>query len=189
MTGLVRLGNALAALGLALILLAAFGYQFGRHELPCPLCLLQRLAFVLCGFGFVLNLRFGSQPAHYGLALLAALFGLAASGRHVLLHIVPGTGTYGSALLGLHFYAWALLLFLAVILGTALLLILSGGGRLEHDRFNSRAADRFGGFSRFAAYMLIFATLANAVSTFVQCGPVECSDNPTGYWLLQFLGR
>ena len=144
---------------------------------------------MLCGFGFLLNLRFGSQPAHYGLTLFGALFGLAASGRHVLLHIVPGTGTYGSAILGLHFYTWALLLFLAVILGTALLLILSGGGRLEHDRFNSRAVDRFGGFSRFAAYMLIFATLANAVSTFLQCGPIECSDNPAGYWLVQRFWR
>src|SRR5258708_15655773 len=105
MTGLVRLGNALGTLGLALILLIAFGFQFGRNELPCPLCLLQRLAFVLCGFGFLLNLRFGSQPAHYGLTLLAALFGLAAAGRHLLLHIVPGTGTYGSALLGLPSYS------------------------------------------------------------------------------------
>ena len=140
MTGLVRFGNALGALGLALVLLAAFGFQFGWNELPCPLCILQRVAFVLCGFGFVLNLRFGSQPAHYGLTLLGALFGLAASGRHVLLHIVPGTGAYGSPIFGLHFYTWALLLFLAVILGTAFLLILSGGGRLEHDRFNSRAA-------------------------------------------------
>ena len=40
MTGLVRLGNALGTLGLALILLVAFGFQFGRNELPCPLCLL-----------------------------------------------------------------------------------------------------------------------------------------------------
>ena len=37
--------------------------------------------------------------------------------------------------------------------------------------------------------MLIFVTLANAVSTFVQCGPIECPDNPTGYWLLQRFWR
>ena len=187
MTGLVRFGNALGALGLALILLAGFGFQFGLNELPCPLCLLQRVAFVLCGFGFLLNLRYGSQPFHYGLILLSALYGLAASGRQVLLHIVPGSGGYGSPIFGLHFYTWAFLLFLAVILGAAFLLVLSGGGRIEHDRFESRAA-RFGAFSKFAAYMLIFATLANAVGTFVECGPIECPDNPTSYWLLQRFG-
>ncbi|MFI5000849.1 MAG: disulfide bond formation protein B [Reyranellales bacterium] len=185
MIGLVRLGNALGALGIASVLLIGFGLQFGLNELPCPLCMLQRVAFVLCGFGFILNLRFGSQPLHYGLTLLGALFGLAASGRQVLLHIVPGTGAYGSPILGLHFYSWALVLFIAVVLGTAFLLILSGGGRLEHDRFDSRIADRFAGFYKFAAYMLILATLANAVASFVQCGPLECPDNPTSYWLLQ----
>jgi disulfide bond formation protein DsbB len=188
MTGLVRLGNALGALGLALILLTAFGFQLGWNELPCPLCLLQRAAFVLCGFGFVLNLRYGSQPAHYGLILLSALYGLAASGRQVLLHIVPGSGAYGSPILGLHYYTWAFVLFVAVILGAAFLLVLSGSGRHEHDRFESREA-RFGAFAKFAAYMLIFATLANAVGTFVECGPFECPDNPTSYWLLQRLGR
>jgi disulfide bond formation protein DsbB len=187
MSGMVRFGNALGALGIAAILLIGFGLQFGLKELPCPLCNLQRVAFVLCGFGFVLNLRFGSQPVHYGLTLLGALFGLVAAGRHVLLHIVPGSGAYGSPILGLHFYTWALVLFFAVLLGTALLMILSGGGRLEHDRFDSRRAERFVGFSKFAAYMLIFATLANAVSNFVQCGPFECPDNPTSYWLLQRL--
>jgi disulfide bond formation protein DsbB len=186
MTGLIRFGNAFGTLAMALVLLAGFIFQLGLKELPCPLCNLQRVAFVFCGFGFLLNLRFGSQPMHYGLTLLAALFGLAASGRQVLLHIVPGTGAYGSAIFGLHFYSWALVLFLAVVVGITLLMILSGGGRLDHERFDSRAA-RFGSFSKFAAYLLIFATLANAVSTFVQCGPIECPDDPTSYWLLERL--
>ena len=74
---LIRLGNAAGAAGIATILMVAFGLQFGLNEPPCPLCNLQRAAFVLCGFGFVLNLRFGIQPLHYGLVLLGALFGLA----------------------------------------------------------------------------------------------------------------
>ena len=82
---LVRLGNAAGAAAMAVILLIAFGLQFGLNELPCPLCNLQRVAFVLCGFGFLLDLRFGAHPLHYGLALLGALFGLVVSGRQVLL--------------------------------------------------------------------------------------------------------
>ena len=70
------MGNALGAAAIATILLVAFGLQFGLNEPPCPLCNLQRVAFVLCSFGFVLNLRFGVQPVHYGLTLFGALFGV-----------------------------------------------------------------------------------------------------------------
>ena len=76
--------------------------------------------------GFLLNLRFGVQPLHYGLSILAALFGVAVAGRQVLLHIVPGSGAYGSALFGLHLYTWSLILFGAVIAGIALLMIMGG---------------------------------------------------------------
>lgn len=187
MSPLVRFGNALGAGGLALALAAAFAMQFLRHELPCPLCQLQRVAIVLCGFGFVLNLRLGPQPAHYGLVLISALFGLVVSGRQVLLHIVPGSGSYGSAVFGLHLYSWGVLLFLAVIAGVAVLMVLSGSGRFDHIRSDAQAAGQFTGFSRLTANLLILMTLANAASAFAQCGPIECVDDPTGYWIAKYL--
>ncbi len=98
----VRLGNAAGATGIATALLVAFGLQFGLNEPPCPLCILQRVAFVLCSFGFVLNLRFG-------------------------------------------------------------------------------------GMLRFAVYLLIAVTLANAVNSFAQCGPADCAAKPTGYWISNVL--
>src|SRR4029453_18699842 len=176
MASLVRLANALGAIGIAIVLLVAFGMQFVLGELPCPLCSLQRVALVLCGFGLLLNLRFGVQPLHYGLAILAALFGVAVAGRQVLLHIVPGTGTYGSALFGLHLYTWSLILFGAVMAGIALLMIM--GGRPDHDRSDHQAARGFRGIHRFAAWLLIAVTLANALNSFALCGPVECADDP-----------
>ena len=182
---LVRLGNAVGAAGIAIVLLVAFGLQFGLKELPCPLCNLQRVAFALCGFGFLLNLRFGVQPMHYGLTLLAALFGVAVAGRQVLLHIVPGTGAYGSTLFDIHLYTWSLLAFVGVIAGVAVLLIL--GGRPEHERGDHQATMRFRGIYRFAAYLLIALTLANAVNSFAQCGPLECEDDPKGYWIDKYL--
>ena len=142
MGAFVRLGNAAGAAGMATILLVAFGLQFGLKELPCPVCNLQRVAFVLCGFGFLLNLRFGAQPLHYALTLLGALFGLAVSGRQVLLHIVPGGSAYGSPLLGLHLYTWSLILFLAVIAAVAVLMMLTG--RPEHHNTDHQAALRDG---------------------------------------------
>lgn len=185
MGAFVRLGNAAGAAGMATLLLVAFGLQFGLKELPCPLCNLQRVAFVLCGFGFLLNLRFGAQPLHYALTLLGALFGLAVSGRQVLLHIVPGGSAYGSPLLGFHLYTWALLLFLGVIAFVAVLMLLTG--RPEHHNTDHQAALRFRGVYRLAAYLLIAATLANAINSFLLCGPFECSDNPTDYWISKYL--
>jgi disulfide bond formation protein DsbB len=183
MPGLVRFGNGVAITGIVLVLLVAFVLQFVHNELPCPLCTLQRVAFVLCGLGFLLNLRFGSQPAHYGVAILGALFGLVASGRQVLLHVMPGDKGYGSSLLGAHLYSWNFVFFLAAILGAALLLILSGTSG-EHDRRDGRRSQPMGGAARFLAWLLIATTLANAVASFALCGPIECPDNPTGYWLL-----
>jgi disulfide bond formation protein DsbB len=184
---LVRFGNALGAGGLALVLATAFAMQFVLQELPCPLCQLQRIAIALCGVGFILNLRLGPQPAHYGLVLIAALFGLAVSGRQVLLHVVPGSGSYGSAVLGMHLYSWSVLLFLGVTAGVAMLLVLSGSGRFDHIRSDAQAAAQFTGFARLMSTLLILMTLANAVSAFAQCGPIECPDDPTGYWISNYL--
>jgi disulfide bond formation protein DsbB len=173
---LVATLNVLGLLGLTAVQLAAYGFQFGLGELPCPLCLLQRVAFAMVAFGFLLNVRYGSQPLHYGIILLSALFGMSVSGRQTLLHIVPGSGAYGSALFGLHFYTWAFLLFGLAILASALLLLLDA---------KAVRADRWGSL---VAYAAIGVTAANAVTTFVECGPIECPDNPVSYWLLQALG-
>jgi disulfide bond formation protein DsbB len=181
MTALVRFGNWLGVMAVAGVLIAAFVLQFAHNELPCPLCMLQRVAFVLCGFGFLMNLRFGSQPLHYGITLLAALFGLVASGRQVLLHIVQGDAGYGPPLLGLHLYTWTFVFFTATVAGVALLLLLSPR---EPERREGRHALPMGGLSSFAAWLLILVTLANAAAAFALCGPVECPDNPTSYWLL-----
>ena len=182
MLPLVRFGNWLGVVGITLVLLVVFVLQFTERLLPGPLGLLQRVAFVLCGFGFLLNLRFGAHPAHYGAVILGALFGLAVSGRQALLHILPGDPGYGPPLLGLHLYTWTVVLFAVTLLGTAVLLLL--GTAAEADRRDGRRGPVMGGLSRLAAWLLIAVTLANAVATFALCGPIECPDDPSRYWLL-----
>ncbi len=122
----IDIAECLTAAGLAgliAVLVVAYADQFAGHDLPCPLCLLQRVALVGVAYGLLLNLRYGPQPQGYAIMLLAALFGMGVAGRQVLLHIVPGSGAYGAPLLGLHLYTWSFILFALVILGTAVLLL------------------------------------------------------------------
>ena len=46
--------NALGLYAIALVLLIAFGAQLILHELPCPLCLLQRIQFAMLAVGPIL---------------------------------------------------------------------------------------------------------------------------------------
>ena len=66
--------NAIALLLVCVVLIAAFYYQFTLYELPCPLCLLQRVGFVAVGFGLALNLLYGARPHHYGIMLIGAIY-------------------------------------------------------------------------------------------------------------------
>ena len=53
--------NALGLYAVALVLAAAFAAQLYLGELPCPLCLLQRIEFAMLAIGPMLNVRFGPR--------------------------------------------------------------------------------------------------------------------------------
>src|SRR5215475_2380519 len=118
--------NALGLCCIALVLAAAFAAQLALGELPCPLCLLQRIQFALLAIGPVLNIRHGPRPSHYALSLLVAAAGAAFAMRQVLLHIMPGDPGYGSALLGYHYYSWAFVGFAAAIVLIGAVLLFDG---------------------------------------------------------------
>lgn len=115
--------NALGLYAIALILLLAFGAQLILHELPCPLCLLQRIQFAMLAVGPILNVRFGPRPSHYAVSLLTAAAGAAFASRQILLHVMPGDLGYGSALLGYHYYTWAFIGFAVAVVALAAMLL------------------------------------------------------------------
>jgi len=179
---IARTLNAFGLLAVSLVLIAAFLDQFLLGELPCPLCLLQRVGFMGAALGLALNVRFGPRPGHYGVVILSACFGGMVSIRQILGHIVPGTGTYGSAIFGLHYYSWALLVFGAIVLGCALMLFFER--QFERSDAVPLRATTFG----MAMVVLAAAlALANGVSTVLECGAGLCPDNPVVYELLQRL--
>jgi disulfide bond formation protein DsbB len=170
--------NALGLYAIALLLLAAFVFQFMLGELPCPLCLLQRVAFAALAIGPVLNLRFGPRPSHYALSLVAALAGAGIAMRQVLLHIMPGDAGYGSAIFGYHYYTWAFVCFAAATLLIAVVL-------LSDRQFESREAPILGVFEK-VAFWLVFAMIAaNVLNVLVECGVAVCADNPVAYRMLR----
>lgn len=180
---LSRTLNALGMLAVSLVLLLAYVYQLKLYELPCPLCLLQRVGFVAVGVGLGLNLLHGARPRHYGIMLFGALFGGSVAVRQILLHIVPGTGHYGSPVLGLHYYTWAAICFFLILVGTAFMLMFD-------RQYDSEVQPRFGGSALAkAAFFIMFGLAAlNAVSTLVECGPGICADPPTSYKLIDEMG-
>lgn len=171
--------NAVSLYGVTAVLVAAFAAQFALDELPCPLCLLQRIMFTALAIGPILNIRFGPRPSHYALSLLAALIGAVVSTRQVLLHIMPGDAGYGSALLGYHYYTWALLGFIAAIALLAIILLFD-------KQFDSeRAEPQVSAFARTAVWLVIGLTALNVISTLLECGIGACADNPVVYELLK----
>jgi disulfide bond formation protein DsbB len=107
--------------------------QFVSRDYPCPLCMVQRMFMLLAGLGggfIVRNAMNGDIEAQdyatgWGLTLIGCTAGGFASWRQTMLHILPGDPGYGSPVLGLHLYVWALVLFVAAIAVIGVVLSLS----------------------------------------------------------------
>ncbi|AUI87654.1 disulfide bond formation protein B [Vibrio azureus] len=173
----LSLFNTLGLLGITTVLLIGFVLQFALNELPCPLCLLQRIGFVMVMFGFLLNVVYGPESRHYGVVIIGALFGVITSLRQVSLHVIPGTPEYGSAIFGMHYYTWAFVLFVATIFAVSVILMMT-------NKEESSEPYQMNSFGRIVCLLAIAVVALNVINVFVECGPYQCPDNPVSYWLL-----
>jgi len=171
-----KLLNALALIAVDTVLALAFVDQLWFSDLPCPLCILQRAGFTAAGFGLALNVIFGPKPSHYGTIVLGAAVGAAVSIRQILDHVVPGTGSYGNAVFGLHLYTWAFIAFVLMIVGAGIMLL--------DDRQFSRAepmSSRLRPLPVTAVATFLLLAVGNVISTVLLCGAGFCPENPGGY--------
>lgn len=165
---------------MAAILTAAMIFQYYGGEIPCPLCLLQRVAMFGVCFGIIMHFRRGPSARNTGISMLFAMFLLIVSARQTLLDIYPrpGHGYIGSAVFGLHMPVWSVVIALAVMLAFALKLTCLG-------EESSRSAERPAMLNRLAGALglyVIALCAINFISVIVQCGFGAC--HTFGYKLL-----
>ena len=164
------------------VLTAAMVMQYAYGELPCPLCLLQRVAMLGVCFGLMQNFRNGFSDRNLGYSLLFSVFLLVVSVRQTLLDIYPrpGHAYVGSAVLGLHMPVWSILIAVALITAFAAKLCIVG------TEDGARPPDRTSLTGRLATVLSLYVialALINFGSVVVQCGLSQC--HTTGYALLK----
>ncbi|MFT3987046.1 disulfide bond formation protein B [Aestuariivirga sp.] len=166
------------------ILTAAMVMQYAFGELPCPLCLLERLALFGCAFGILQNLRGPFSDRNTGWTLLFALFLLIVSVRQSLLDIYvrPGHAYIGSAVFGLHMPVWAVVIALCLMIAIGVRLAVLGGN--VHMQANDVASfPVVQQAARLAGWYVIILCAINFVSVIIQCGLGQC--HTMGYALLE----
>ncbi|MFW2572321.1 disulfide bond formation protein B [Legionella sp. 29fVS95] len=170
-------GNCFGLILVCAVLLFAFYDQLYNHDLPCPLCLLQRACFIGIGLCLCMNLTTGIKITHYGLMTLTSLLGLGIALRQIFLHVAPGDLGYGSPLLGLYLYTWSAIGFVVIIGVIAIAQLFEQAFLEDNNAPPSRWLYLLMGF-----FLLLI--LANGISTFIECGPFVCKSNPQHYYLL-----
>lgn len=159
------------AIVLACILGGALLIQFFLHEIPCPLCLLQRVGMLGVASGALLNVRFLPAKRHYGVSLFFAVFGGFTALRQFFLHVCPGFPTFGEPFWGLSLYTWSFLVFACSVLYIAILLMVFNGKQgLISDKHHPNWWGNL-------AFLLVFlVAFVNIIASLWQCGLSACTD-------------
>ena len=185
MARLYLLAASCNVLVLVLILVSAFGAQLIFGEPPCPLCVIQRVAFMMCALGPLYTLlqsrdgalRYRAIAIGSGISIVSALLGATAATRHVLLHILPGDQGFASPLLGLHFYTWSLIAFISQIAASGLMLI--SAAWIDEQRVPAR-------MTNVPAIAFLVIVVANLLSVIAEAGfNWELPSDPVGYLLFK----
>jgi disulfide bond formation protein DsbB len=168
-------------LALAGILTSAMAIQFVDREIPCPLCLLQRVAMFGCCFGLIHQLRSGGSQRGAGIGLVFSVLLLLISARQTLIDLFPrpGHAYIGGTVFGVHMPVWSVFIAVALLLGFAVRLAIFGGPRAAPKAEGStlrRLTYALG------LYVIIICGI-NCLSVLVQCGFGEC--HTSGYELLR----
>ena len=164
-----------------IISISAIVWQLIYNELPCPLCLLQRIAILSLGYLYILNIKFKPSVIIYVFIIFTAILTTSMSTRQILLHIIPGSKSYGSAILGYHLYTWVFIFSVITILWTLLkLAIFSLYNRMTPIVHSNLVKV----FIRTLIFIYFFIIIINMLLVLFECGlNFSCPANPDKYLL------
>lgn len=154
--------------GICFLLLEAFFYQLVLGELPCAFCNLIRVCFMLLGSGLLLNQVFGINPWNYLLSGFGALIGSLLSLLFMFVKVLPGSTPIGSAIFGLHMYAWTFILFTAAIMFCLFMAVLYARRAAGNDAPTTRPSRS--GLAHLVMGLFVLLVAANLASAFLQNG-------------------
>lgn len=172
----IRSLHVLLVMAIFCILLTTFSVQYFLGELPCPLCFLQRFGMMAIMIALIMNIRFGFKPSHYAMILLASFYTGMVALRQVSLHVMPGRGAYGDAILGFHLYTWCFIASIVMMLIT--IFMMSVDKQYQTKLLLPKSWEGTGKLLLFLAMLLL---IGNMVGFYIECGWYECVDNPTVY--------
>lgn len=184
-TSFVALGQIVAVCA---VLTGSLFYQFKLGELPCPLCVLQRLAFLLVCIGPILIIRTKDEQLQgrqsfdarcFALTIIASLVGAAVSVRQILLHIVPPDKGYGPPILELHLYTWALVVFLCLIISSAAGVMALSDKRRAFPAWIEKGV---------LLWILVIAIVIASATATMEGFHILLPDDPARYELLRQIG-
>jgi disulfide bond formation protein DsbB len=162
--------NAILILIISGILLSAFGVELFLKEVPCPLCLLQRMGMIGVTVGAMLNVLYGIRPSHYAISLLSCIVGGIVALRQISLHVCPGTPHFGIPVLGLSLYTWSFIAFACAVFYISILLF------LYEPSAELPRKQKLNLISLMACVLIFLITLTNMILTFIRCGMGPCND-------------
>jgi len=168
---LSRIFSSTLVIVLSAIISAAFGYQFIVGQNPCPLCFLQRAAMIGIAAGQMLNFRFGIKMSHHAISLFHCFIGGAVSLRQICLHICPGSGTFGTPVLGFGLYTWAFIAFACSIIVIGVLMW------MYDSKWKTIHSKPLNYLEKFASVYMFVIVVADVITAIKVCGWI-CPDNP-----------
>ncbi|TXI94324.1 MAG: disulfide bond formation protein B [Neisseriales bacterium] len=178
---LLNFFDMLIIVALCTTLLIAFSYQFTVNDLPCAMCVMSRMGVYAMSFGLLANLLLSRNTKNYLLVIIAGLIQMAISLEFIVRHIVPGSGSYGSPVFGLHMYSWNFIFTVLIIIYCCI------AGLISNNISNNQNKPTL--ILKLIIALLFLTLFANTISTFVECGIYSCPSDPHSYWLLDLLHR
>ncbi|MBP9722190.1 MAG: disulfide bond formation protein B [Gammaproteobacteria bacterium] len=162
------------------VIITAMYFQYFDSELPCPLCLCQRLCFLGVAYAAIMHFKGFNRLKYTGIGLLFTALLLAVSIKQSLLDIcgTKGHAWVGSAFFGIHMPIWSFLISMFILLLLAFdLIFLTKNTNQNSDEYPDLKL-----CATILSWIIVGLCAINFISVFIQCGISAC--HTTGYTLL-----